>query len=507
MVNIKNLEKRNDIPISNKYELINESTDDFHYVIYYLDKYIFKVIVRRLDAECGWGVNLKIKLFSKNNNNNQIISIGSSEKNCKIIDITSKIELFRVKYVEQLIPKIIIQTTYSNDIQNVLHYNSISTFIELNPEYEYLIFDNNDSRLFIKNNFDDNTLMAYDLIISGAFKADFFRYCIIYIKGGCYFDCKSILRLPLRNIINRNDKFLICKDIQEAYYNAVILSIPNNELLLKTINMCIDNIYNFHNKFNLKKSLYDNPHTMFSFTGPVLFYNSTKDLVNNNNISFLHKIDHNRKNHYNHEYLRLFVEYNSKHIITKQFKTYSSSSGTHYSTQWLNREVIYELCCICDQNKICLHISNKVDKFNFYVFSEKILIVERIDSNSGWGDFLKIKVINENTNKELILNIGSSEHKYKIITLDNNFFYFDNQIKYFSCENKIFEKEINISICHDKYNINKLIIINNNNNNKNNNNDNNKWIKDNNLNVVLYNNKIYNFNIDNFNNYIKIIDI
>ena len=252
MVYIEDLNKRDNISIYNNYELINSSIDDIHCVIYYIEEYKFNIILRRLDATCGWGVNLKVKLYSENNDY-QIISLGSSEKNFKTMNIICKIKLYKIIYNEQNIPKTIIQTSYSRNIENILHYNSILTYIELNPEYEYKFFDNNDSRLFIKNNFDEYILIAYDLVIPGAFKADFFRYCFLYINGGCYFDCKSILRIPLRNIINQDDTFLLCKDIGEGYFNAIILSVPKNKLLLETINMCVENINNFYTKYNLKK--------------------------------------------------------------------------------------------------------------------------------------------------------------------------------------------------------------------------------------------------------------
>ena len=497
MIYIEDLDKRNIIPISNKHELINESSDDMHYVVYYIDEYKFNIIIRRLDASCGWGVNLKLKLYS-DNNDSQVISLGSSEKNCKMMNVNCKIKLYKIKYNYQNIPKTIIQTTYSRNIDNILHYNSILSYIELNPEYEYKIFDNNDSRLFIKNNFNEHTLIAYDLIIPGAFKADFFRYCFLYINGGCYFDCKSILRIPLRNIIHRDDKFLLCKDIQEAYYNAVMLSIAKNDLLLKTINTCIDNIYNFYNKYNLKKNIYDATTIMFSFSGPVLIYNCVKNHMNNNNIKFIHKNDQNRKNHYNHEYQRLFVEYNSKYIITKQYSNYQSSSGAHYSNQWLNKEVVYQLCNKTEKYKFYKFIINHVDNFDFYIFSKNILIIERIDNNCGWSNFLKIKIINEEINKELLLNIGSSEFKEKIIYLDNNFFNENNTIKHYNFHDEIINKKFKVSLCKNKYNIEKLIIISN---------ENNGWNENYDLNIILNNDKVYNLKIDSCEKNIKIIDI
>jgi len=487
MVYIINLEKRNNVPITNKYELINDSSDDIHYILYYINDYKFKIIIRRLDSECGWGVNLKIKIYSLNNNESEIISLGSSEKNDKMMDMICKIKLNKIIYHNQNIPKKIIQTTYTKNIDNILHHNSILTYIELNPEYEYYIFDNDDSRLFIKNNFDENTLIAYDLIIPGAYKADFFRYCYLYINGGCYFDCKSILRVPLRNIIHKNDKFIVCKDLGEGYYNAVLLSIPNNHLLLKTINMCIHNIYNYkQNNYSLSSSV-------LCFTGPQLLYSAINNALDKNSLKFIHKNDQNKKNQYNHDYQRLYVEYNLKHIITKQYKSYNSSSGIHYSEQWRNKEVVYDLTSTNSNYRFYSFIPNNTDKFDFYIFSKNILVIERIDIQSGWNDFLKIKIINEEMNKELVLNIGSSNDSEKIIYLDNDFFNYTSNIQHYNLSHKF-----NISICKNKYNIDKLIILHN---------ENSGWNESYNLNIVLNNNEIYDYNIEECNRNIKIMNV
>jgi mannosyltransferase OCH1-like enzyme len=424
MILIKNVEKRDDYPIFNRYEFINDSNDDMHHVIYYKDENKFQIIVRRLDKDCGWGVNLKIKIYSLYNNDCEIISIGSCHKNCKIMNIYCNVILKKITFSNQSIPKIIVQTTYKTEIHNILHYNSIQTYIELNPEYEYRIFDNNSSRLFIKENFDETILDAYDLLIPGAFKADFFRYCFLYIHGGCYFDCKSILRYPLRDIINRNDTFLICKDIvEEGFFNAVIVSIPRNYLLLKIINECKENIIHYHELYiyNMKKSIYEKPATMFSLTGPMLMYNCIKNDVQFNNIAFFHRNNNNNNHHKKHDYLHLYVEYNGKHIITKQYNMYHSSSGIHYSHQWMNKEVVYTLHNKINHYKFYIYSSNNNEKFHFYTISSNTFKIKRIDKNVGWNDNLKIKIINEKTNKELILNVNHSTSNEKIIELNEHF--------------------------------------------------------------------------------------
>ena len=141
MVIINNLLPRNDIPIKNNIETIYNKIDDIHIVCYYIDKNRIKIIIRRLDLECGWGQDIKIKVFNLEKDKFEIISIGSSLRNEKIIIYYTFIDIYQVEYNIQKIPRVIIQTTFNKDIKNLLHYNAILTFIELNPEYKYILFD------------------------------------------------------------------------------------------------------------------------------------------------------------------------------------------------------------------------------------------------------------------------------------------------------------------------------------------------------------------------------
>jgi mannosyltransferase OCH1-like enzyme len=59
-----------------------------------------------------------------------------------------------------------------------------------NPEFEYHFYDDNQCREYIKDNFNKDVLHAFDKLIPGAFKADLWRYCILYKKGGIYLDIK-----------------------------------------------------------------------------------------------------------------------------------------------------------------------------------------------------------------------------------------------------------------------------------------------------------------------------
>ena len=94
-------------------------------------------------------------------------------------------------------------------------------------------------------------------------------YCYIYINGGCYFDCKQILKFPIRTFLESKKTLVLCNDvIDNALLNANIFSIKNNPILEKTIKDCVYNIINKLGTYAL------------DITGPIFFYKSIKDFIN-----------------------------------------------------------------------------------------------------------------------------------------------------------------------------------------------------------------------------------
>ena len=494
MVFIDNLLPRYDIPLQNIYDLINNSNDDFHFIIYYLDDYKMKIIVRRLDDNCGWGVDLKFRLYDNDKNKFEIISIGSSYTNSKIINIYTTIKLYKIKYQLQKIPKLIFQTMPSQDIDNILHHNSILSFIELNPEYEYKIYNDIDQRLFIKNNFDTETLYAYDLLVAGAFKADFFRYCYLYINGGCYFDCKQILRKPLRMVINADDSLLLCDDIDIGYFNAVMMSVKKNNNIYSTIELCKNKIFNFNRYYNIHDKNFGIARTILSLTGPVLLYEALHTKINIHNVRFKHKHKHNI-----HEYQRLLVDCNNELIITKNYKGYNCYGKSHYSTLWTNLEILYKNIIIINNYKFFIYPYIFNDKYNIHILNNNSIIVERIDTNTGWDNNLKIKLIDEKNNKMTDLNIGKSLNKFKIINFDENIFDLNIFIESYTYDNTVFDDVFDIFFieCSNVY---KIVVIRLDKEYG--------WCQDLKINFKLLNNhNNYSVNIGNSIEKIKIIEI
>ena len=65
---------------------------------------------------------------------------------------------------------------------------NFDTINKINPLFTHYVFSDNDRRLFIEQHFDTTVLHAYDSLIPGAYKADLWRYCVLYINGGIYLD-------------------------------------------------------------------------------------------------------------------------------------------------------------------------------------------------------------------------------------------------------------------------------------------------------------------------------
>ena len=126
---------------------------------------------------------------------------------------------------------------------------AVNMMKETNPEFNFYLYDNDDCRAFIKKNFDKEVLIAYDCLIPQAYKSDLWRYCILYIYGGVYYDIKFI---PVNGfkLINIMDKehFVLENYISKpntdypGIFNGLIISKPNNIILKDTINQIVENV-------------------------------------------------------------------------------------------------------------------------------------------------------------------------------------------------------------------------------------------------------------------------
>lgn len=126
------------------------------------------------------------------------------------INLNSWLYILLEENIGYNIPKIVWQTWKDNNIVPEVQ-NNINKMKKINPEYDFRLVTDIECDKFIKENFNNQIYQAYLNINPkyGAAKADFWRYCVLYINGGIYLDLDSFIEEKLSNIIKDRDEALI----------------------------------------------------------------------------------------------------------------------------------------------------------------------------------------------------------------------------------------------------------------------------------------------------------
>lgn len=147
-------------------------------------------------------------------------------------------------------PPVIFQTWHTKDLPPLMKKNN-ELFKEMNPEFQYVLFDDDGCRQFIETHFDQSVLTTYDSLIPGAFKSDLWRYCVLYICGGIYLDikysCVGDFRMIdlFKEIENDPNKSFIVTETDPKYaYTGFLVSQKGNPLYKKCIEQIVENVKN-----------------------------------------------------------------------------------------------------------------------------------------------------------------------------------------------------------------------------------------------------------------------
>jgi mannosyltransferase OCH1-like enzyme len=141
------------------------------------------------------------------------------------------------------IPLKIYQTWHTKDLPEKLRVYTNNIKVN-NPKFEYNLFDDNDCRSFIEQNFPNDVLWAFDNLIPGAYKADLWRYCILYKTGGIYLDIKYKPNNRFKFInLTEKDHWVLDAD-GRGIYNALMVCKAGNQILLQAINQIVEHVRN-----------------------------------------------------------------------------------------------------------------------------------------------------------------------------------------------------------------------------------------------------------------------
>ncbi len=150
--------------------------------------------------------------MKKSLNNNPLKEFSASKNkaiiNTELLEIPKLIKASKKSNnKDPKIPRIIYQTFKSNCVPKGM-YDSAMSWVKFNPTYEYRFFDDNDCIALIKNNFDQKILDIYLSIKIGAFRADIWRYCALYLTGGVYADIDTVCTRSLGQFMQDNLDFI-----------------------------------------------------------------------------------------------------------------------------------------------------------------------------------------------------------------------------------------------------------------------------------------------------------
>ncbi len=140
------------------------------------------------------------------------------------------------------IPKIVQQTYVTSDLPSPTR-NIIIQMKRQNPDFKFVLYDDQAMGLFMKNNFHGRVYDCFTRLNMGAAKADLWRYCVLYKIGGVYLDIDSHITGSLNNLITNNEEAIISREKNMgSFLQWMLIYPPKHEIMKKTIDLCCERI-------------------------------------------------------------------------------------------------------------------------------------------------------------------------------------------------------------------------------------------------------------------------
>jgi hypothetical protein len=325
--------KINIITVLNKYKIL--------FIVFIVFIVLFSVYILIYQYYKNYDTNINYSLIILYINIKRIIHISYNK---------SIYEFKSIKNINTIIPLNIFQTWKTKNLLPGMR-NCVEKVKQLNPEFTYYLFDDSDCQEFIKKYFDNSVLKAYSTLIPGAFKADLWRYCILYIYGGIYLDIKYEPVDDFR-FIYLTDKEYDCLDLF-SFHNALMVYKPKNKILLNCIYKIVENVNNkiypllgifiitgtslLSNSHLKDRLFYDNYNHINNFD---LFYSGIN--ISTMSISTILKCIYNSINQLHSSYI-----YYKNRLILKNYDAYrqeqkKDTKKDHYVLQFFRKEIYKE---------------------------------------------------------------------------------------------------------------------------------------------------------------------
>lgn len=116
----------------------------------------------------------------------------------------------------------------------------------LNPNYNIILYDNNDCINFLNENYGEEYVNIFNFIKDGPIKADFWRCCILFKYGGVYADIDIKPLMSIDKLLEEDLELLTVRSAgcEECITPELIISKKHNKLL----DMCIKTYIKYMNE-------------------------------------------------------------------------------------------------------------------------------------------------------------------------------------------------------------------------------------------------------------------
>ena len=139
------------------------------------------------------------------------------------------------------IPKVIIQTVSDKTrVPDKVNKN----IAEYAPNYERIVYNDDECVQLIRHFYGEEFVSVFHRL-SGAHRADLFRYCYLYRFGGIYMDIKMELVRPMDDILsvlarNRAELASVLSIVPQTIFQGFIAIVPKHSLMLSLLKLVRD---------------------------------------------------------------------------------------------------------------------------------------------------------------------------------------------------------------------------------------------------------------------------
>lgn len=140
------------------------------------------------------------------------------------------------------IPRVIYRTWKTRTVHPRVA-QTVSDMMKLNPDYEHILFTDDEMHQFVHDHGDAHVVRAYDSLTHIVAQADMWRYLVLYIRGGVYIDMDSTIVCRLADLIRDDDVAVISRESNDCrFVQWALVFAAGHPILKRALELCVQNI-------------------------------------------------------------------------------------------------------------------------------------------------------------------------------------------------------------------------------------------------------------------------